>query len=299
MKPKLFFASLALLAALVSAFGGPSASASDLANETSDLPLYTGSLPSYILFVTIGLSLGMLALLEIGRRIGTRHLIVDPDNARKGLAAIDGTIFSLLGLLVAFSFHGAARRFDARRELVIEEAARIHTAWLQLDMLAREDRAALQGLLRQYLDSRLETYRKLPDAGAVKAELARSRNLQDQIWQRAIAAFREPGLPQATTHLVPALNQMFDIASTRIGRAGIHPPKIIFAMLSALTLISALLIGHGMAGRKTRSLTHIIGVVMTMVAAIYLIYELEFPRLGLVRIDEMDQVLVELRQRMN
>ena len=57
--------------------------------------------------------------------------------------------------------------------------------------------------------------------------------------------------------------------------------------------------GHGMAGRKSRSWTHIVGYVITMAGVIYLIFQLEYPRLGFIRMDSMDQVLVELRQRMN
>ena len=53
-----------------------------------------------------------------------------------------------------------------------------------------------------------------------------------------------------------------------------------------------------MAGRKTRSWIHIIGFVVTMASVIYLIFELEYPRLGLVRIDPTDQLLVDLRKNM-
>src|SRR5262249_31574607 len=153
------------------------------------------------------------------------------------------------------------------------------------------DRLPLQELFRQYLDVRLGTYRKLPGAPSAKADLDQSVKLQDEIWQRSIAACREPS--PASQHLIPALNQMFGAAHTRIEIARIHPPKIIFGILIALTLISGLLVGHGMAGRKSRSWTHLIGFVVTMAAAIYLIYELEHPRLGLIRIDPMDQVLVD------
>ncbi len=92
---------------------------------------------------------------------------------------------------------------------------------------------------------------------------------------------------------------MFHIAHARVATARIHPPKIIFVTLVALTLVSAMMVGHGMAGRKTRSCTHIIGFVITMVVVIYLIFQLEYPRLGFIRMESMDQVLVEMRQRMN
>ena len=45
----------------------------------------------------------------------------------------------------------------------------------------------LDGLFRRYLDSRIETYRKLPDLEAAKLELARSASLQNDIWAAAVA----------------------------------------------------------------------------------------------------------------
>ena len=42
---------------------------------------------------------------------------------------------ALLGLLIAFTFSGAASRFDARRDLIVTETNAIGTAWLRLDLL--------------------------------------------------------------------------------------------------------------------------------------------------------------------
>jgi hypothetical protein len=298
MNIRILLAGLALLAAFSSpASQWDAASASEIANEAADLPFDPRHLTLYSTLSAVGLALALVALMGIGKRIGRRHLTGDIAETRKGLAAVDGFVFSLLGLLVAFTFHGAAERFDTRRKLVIQEAGCISTAWLRLDLLAEKDRLPLRELFRQYLDVRLDTYRQMPRAGPVNADLARSVKLQDEIWQRALAACRESR--SAERHLIPALNEMFDIEHTRVELARIHPPKIIFAILIALTLISALLVGHGMAGRKSRSWTHIISFAVTTAAAIYLIYELEYPRLGSVRVDAMDQVLVELRQTMN
>jgi hypothetical protein len=75
----------------------------------------------YSSLLALGLLLGMLALLELGRRIGTRRLAQDAEGARAGIGAVEGAIFGLLGLLIAFTFSGAASRFDSRRQLVVEE----------------------------------------------------------------------------------------------------------------------------------------------------------------------------------
>jgi hypothetical protein len=41
-----------------------------------------------------------------------------------------------------------------------------------------------------------------------------------------------------------------------------------------------------------------LGFVVIMAGTVYVILELEFPRLGFIRLDAIDHVLVELRERM-
>ncbi len=70
-------------------------------------------------FFVIALFSAMLLLLEVGRWIAVRRMAVDPEGAKAGLGAVVGVVFSLLGLLLAFTFSGAASRFDARKQLVV------------------------------------------------------------------------------------------------------------------------------------------------------------------------------------
>ena len=245
-----------------------------------------------------GLFLGMIVLLETGQRIGTRRLTRDPDGAQKGLGVVDGAVFSLLGLLIAFTFAGAATRFDGRRQLVIEEANTIGTAYQRVDVLPDQAQPALRDLFRQYLDARLETYRKLPDLDAAKTALARSRALQTAIWSNAIAACRDSGSQAAHMLLLPALNPMFDVATTRIEVTNIHPPLIIFAMIGVLSLAASLLAGYGMAGRKSPSYIHTVAFAAVMSLTVYIIIDIEYPRAGLINVQGADRVLVELRESM-
>ena len=249
--------------------------------------------------LALGLMLGMLALLEIGRRMGDRRLANDPEGARAGTGTVEGAVLALLGLLIAFTFSGAASRFDARRDLIVQETNAIGTAYLRIDLLPAGAQPALRDLFRRYVDSRLETYRKMPDLRAVKLEFDRSIALQGEIWTQAVAASRLEGAPpSAAMLLLPALNDMIDITTTRTMAVRMHPPLVIFAMLFGLGLASALLAGYGMAGGKSRNWLHMIGFAAVMAVAVYVILDIEFPRLGLIRVDAFDQALVELRATM-
>jgi hypothetical protein len=98
--------------------------------------------------------------------------------------------------------------------------------------------------------------------------------------------------------LLPALNAMFDITTTRTMASETHPPTVIFVMFFGLALCSSLLAGYGMAVGRARSRLHMLGFAVGMAATIFVILELEYPRLGLIRVDAFDRALVELRDGM-
>jgi hypothetical protein len=250
------------------------------------------------LLFALGLFLGMLLLLEVGRDIGLRRRVQDVEGASAGIGAIQGAVFGLLGLLVAFTFSGAAARFDTRRQLIVEETNAIGTAYLRLDLLPADAQLALRERFRQYVDTQLRAYRKLPDIAAAQEELAKAMQLQGDIWRQAVAACREADSQPATMLLLPALNAMIDTTTTRTLATHIHPPLIIFVMLCGLALLSSLLAGYGMAGGKSRHWLHMLGFAAVIAVSVYIIVDLEFPRLGFIQVEAFDQALVDLRQSM-
>jgi len=70
-------------------------------------------------------------------------------------------------------------------------------------------------------------------------------------------------------------------------------------MLGTLVLAGALLAGYGMAGSKSRNWVHTSGFVVLRSVTVYLILDLEFPRMGLIRIIETDNMLRSLRKDPN
>jgi hypothetical protein len=69
-------------------------------------------------------------------------------------------------------------------------------------------------------------------------------------------------------------------------------------MLVLIAMTAALFGGYRMAAGTTRNWIPILGVAAAMSVALFVILELESPRLGLVRVDAMDKALVELRATM-
>lgn len=252
------------------------------------------------LFV-VALFIGMLLCLEFGRRIGVLRLEKYPDSARDGLGIVEGAFFGLLSLLIAFSFSGAAARLDQRRALIVEEANDIGTAYLRIDLLSPDSQPPMRDLFRRYLQSRLTIYQKLPDVESAEEELAKSAILQSQIWSQAVAATRNGGAeahPDAGKLLLPAINEMIDITTTRTMAARTHPPFIIFALLFAISLICAFIAGQGLAAAKPRAWTHLVAFALLTCISIFVVLELEYPRKGFVSVKAHDRVLIELLQSM-
>ena len=251
---------------------------------------------AHALWFAGSLFVGMLVTQEIGRQIGLRRVRQEGDKFVAGTSVVDGAVFALLGLLIAFTFSSAASRFDHRRELIVEEANNIGTAYLRLNLLPPDAATHLRQSFREYLDTRLATYRALPDIEAAKTGLARTAAQQQQIWTDALAA--SAGIQPATMLLAPALNNMFDITTTRTRAAFTHPPVAIFWLLYALALLGGALAGYATAGTRKREWMHMIVFAITLSGAVYVILDLEYPRLGLIRLDEFDQPLVDLRDSM-
>lgn len=246
------------------------------------------------------LLVGMLICMEVGRRVGLRALAREPGGGEGGSGPVDAALFGLFGLLVAFTFSGAPARYDHRRDLIAVEANEIGTAYLRIDLLAESEQPALRGLFRNYLDSRLAFYAALPDLEAAKREYAQTLALQSQIWRDSLRASLVPGgHPDAAKLLLPALNTMIDVTTTRLMAIQSHPPRIIFHLLFAMGLLCAGVAGQGMAGSRRRYWLHALAFCLTTSIAIFVILEIEFPRSGLIQLDRYDQVLVELRRSMD
>ena len=204
-----------------------------------------------------------------------------------------------MGLLVAFTFTGAATRFDARRSLVTEHVNAIGTAWLRLDLLAAPEREKARDGFRRYVDTQLEILGNSGNNDAVRAGMGRLSSIQQEIWETLIQADKSDKSLPLTQVVLPPVNEMFDLSTTRYMAARQHPPVAVFLMLGLLVLVSGLVAGFGMAKAARQSALHLFGFAALMALSVYLILDIEYPRLGIIRIDSFDQAMIELRASMN
>lgn len=250
--------------------------------------------------VGIGVSffVAMMLFLELGRRLGLRQIRKRGVEARTGVGVVDGSVYSLFALLIGFAFSGSAERFNQRRLLIADEANVAGTAWKHVDLLPPQRQPMVRDGFRNFTDVLIRWYSNVPPSAEPLREPASLTRAEDELWSRSVAACLGPGGEQARMLLLPALTELFAAVEKERMARRIHAPPAVFAMLGITALATALFAGYALASGTKRNWIYILGISASVAMAVYVVVELEYPRLGLFRVDAMDQTLVELRATM-
>ena len=233
---------------------------------------------------------GMVLMVEIGRRIAIRRT----PSTSTGTSTIVTYCFGLMSLLLAFTFYGAASLFDIRRDLIVQEANAIGTAYRRVDLLPQEAQPRLKEMIREYVHTRLETYQKILDLEGFKASLNQTAALQNEIWQEAVAGGHATGTPTAHLLLLPSLTQMFDLDTTRTAALEAHPPYTVTILLVLSVLVSSLLAGYELQARGRHSRMYRACYILVLATALIVITDYEYPRLGFARINVYDKIIAHV-----
>ncbi|OYW20191.1 MAG: hypothetical protein B7Z55_07655 [Planctomycetales bacterium 12-60-4] len=230
----------------------------------------------------VGLVGGMLLATELCYRAGRwQAQRTTADKAQLG--TIQGAILALLGLLLGFSFSGAATRFVDRQDHIVEEANAIGTAYLRADLLPPAHRDALQDCLRRYATSRVRWF--VDYTPARYPELAsETASLHNEMWQAALAGIQET--PQFAVTVLPPINDVIDLHTSRIAAGRRHMLVLIVVMLFICALIAMATVGYGCGLDGHRATTLTSALCLLVATVLWITIDLDYPRDGLIRIDQ-------------
>ena len=76
-----------------------------------------------------------LLIVEVGYRIARKRQTSIDEATKAWFTAIYSAILAMLGLLLGFSYSMAQQRFEARKQLVVEEATAIGSSYLRAQWL--------------------------------------------------------------------------------------------------------------------------------------------------------------------
>ncbi len=249
-------------------------------------------LPLWVLFaVTVGV---VLLSIEGGYRLGQFRRRRSEDEKEAPVGAIVGATLALLGFILAFTFGLAASRFDAKRQIVVEEANAIGTTYLRAGLLPDGRGVTIRKLLREYVDARLEVVR----TGDIEQVLRRSDDLHRELWKEAEAIGQQYPDSIVVGLFIQSLNEMIDIHSKRVMVALQNRlPGFLWATLYLVTMLTMAGVGYHEGLTKSRRSLAILVLVLTFSAIMTLVADLDRPQEGFLTVSQ--QAMIDLQKTMN
>jgi hypothetical protein len=222
------------------------------------------------------LFLFMLLLSEVGRRAGIARAARDPDSMSKGSGPIEAAIFGLLGLLLAFTFSGAASRFEERRHLIVQEANAIGTAYLRAQLVEEPHRARISRLLVDYTDNRLEIATSPPNEA--RRLVGRNDRLATELWVATAAVFPALDGRPFSSDFIDSMNAVIDLNTSRKAARYARVPYEVYLGLFIYIIAAAGLVGFALDGQREKSTAGFLFVLLTL--ALMLIIDIDRPAAG-------------------
>jgi hypothetical protein len=202
----------------------------------------------------------------------------------------------LLAFFLAFTFNMAGSRYDARKQLVLDEANAIETTYLRAKLLPKPYGTEIRELLREYVDVRVQV--QTGKMEIIKQAIVKSEELHNQLWSKVVTLTENSNYSGITTLFIRSLNEVFDLHTKRVN-AGLRNriPVSIFATLYFVAFLAMSMMGYqaGLSGRRSP----IAGLVLILTFAIVLalIIDLERPRQEIFSVSQ--QTMVDLKNKLS
>lgn len=235
------------------------------------------------ILIVPALFLLLFAAQEIGFRLGLRAKARSDSLGSGQVGAVQGAVLGLLGLLLGFSFAGAATRFMERQDLIAQEANAIGTAYLRADMLAEPHRGALRSAIKEYTEHRVRISRTLRSGlGTVAQE--EIAGLHRKMWQAAAEGCRADS--SIGLLVLPPVNEVIDLHTLRVAAGQKHLPPQILGLLICCSFVAMGVMGYGSGISGRRAMLLLSTLIVLIGTALWTTIDLDHPRAGLLKLND-------------
>lgn len=245
--------------------------------------------------VLLGFLAGLLAAGEAGFRLGRRADASLREKAKTQVTAVEAALLGILGLLLGFTMSMAVTRFEARKQLVMEEANAIGTSYLRTQVLPAPQGAEIAGLLRQYVDTRLLYLEVGHDPVRLAARRAEAGRLQQEFWARAAVYAQQDPNPVKAGLLLQSLNQTIDLEAASWMAFHNHVPATVIYVDALVGLLAAMLVGYGTGLDDRREVFSLCLLALAITVVLAVIVDLDRPYRGFIRLSQ--QPMIELQEQ--
>ena len=254
-----------------------------------NLPFF--QLPPYFMMLVI-FSL-IILFIWLGYAFNKIRTTKYPEVLKQTPGAIEGSVVGIMSLLLGFTFSFVVSRYEARRQLIVDEMVNINTVIFRCDLFPDSTRKLLHADFRKYLEARRDYYDEGGDEIRVIEKLKESKEIAGRIWDRIVFDSDNPEVRLRSQQMIPALTSMLNsiIVRDESRRTGV-PPLILWTLL-VLVLITAFFLGANLFGKKKFTVL-VFGYALILALTLNLITELNTPRSGFITLNSTQQKMNEL-----
>lgn len=214
---------------------------------------------------------------------------------KSGFGSLEAGLFGLFGFILAITFGMSGNRYDNYRNVMVQEANDIGTAILRSDLYPDSIRMEFRRDFKAYVEARISYYEAGRDIDKMLEYKKEAALITSRIWKRATDMSKQPNMLIPSNQMIPALNAMIDITTTRESTLKAHIPDIIIIALFVLALTVTFVAGFGSSIIRRKDWIIICGFTLLTSLVIYVTLDIGRPMRGLINADVGQGAMVELR----
>lgn len=220
----------------------------------------------------------------IGHRFGIYRRKYQDELQHAPVGTIVGSAFALLAFMLAFTFQIATSRYDARKQLLLDEVTNIRTTYLRAGLLKEPMSTGAKNLLLEYIDIRAELAR---DTSTLLAAISSSEQILNKLWDYAEELADEDRSSEVYALFTQSINDLYDNYNQRITMTFEYriPPLVMWILL-IIAFFTMFTIGYqfGISGKGSFRINVFLAIIFGVV--MFLISSLDRPEKGLARLNQ-------------
>jgi len=231
----------------------------------------------------------------IGQRYGVYQSKKSADLQHASVGSVVGAAFGLLAFILAFTFQITAERYNARKELLLDEVTDIRTLYLQSGLIEEPIRTDTKKLLSEYVDLRVEA---TGNTAKLRYVVSRSQQILDKLWTFTETLAEHDRSSEVYALFTTSVNKLVDDFNQRITVTFEYRlPEMILWTLFTIAFLSMLALGYqfGISGKGNIGINLLLAIIFAIV--MMLVLALDRPELGLSKLNQKPMVTLQKQLR--
>ena len=205
------------------------------------------------------------------------------------------SVYALLALLVGFTFSVAVDRYQARRQLVVDDANAIEAVYLKAQLLAEPHRTRFSNLLVRYAENHLELAQMRSDDRHAARLVAEDTAFLRDLWTATVPAFQSVKTIDFSTSFVDSVSELLRVDAERKAARRAQIPTTVLVLLIFYSLVAAAVLGGVMRSGRGQQISAVL--LALNVLALMLVTDINRPVEGTIHESQepMERMLARLK----